>query len=262
MTLYKHEMKINLKTLLIWAFSVGGMCFFCILLFDSMKSEMSGMAESFANMGAFSEAFGMNQLSIASLEGYYATEIGTIHSLGGAMFAAIVGTVMLSKEEDNHTEEFLYTMPIKRTSVVVFKGIALISSVVIFNIICIVMYLTGFLILGESISAKEFIIYHLLQLLMHIEVAGICYFISAISKKNRLGLGLGIAILLYAFDLIARVVPALENINFITPFSYANAADIFSKASTDKTGLIIGVLVFILSVIGSVTIYNKRDLGV
>ena len=123
------------------------------------------------------------------------------------------------------------------------------------------MYLTGFLILGESISAKEFILYHLLQLLMHIEVAGICYFISAISKKNRLGLGLGIAILLYAFDLIARVVPALENINFITPFSYANAADIFSKASTDKIGLIIGVLVFILSVIGSVTIYNKRDLG-
>ena len=47
-TIYKHEMKLLYKTFFIWTLAVGGMCFVCILLFNSMKEEMEGMAESFS----------------------------------------------------------------------------------------------------------------------------------------------------------------------------------------------------------------------
>ena len=94
LTIYKHEIKLYIKTLLIWFVCVGGMGFACILLFSSMQESMEGMAESFATMGAFSDAFGMSQLSIGTLIGFYATEIGTIHGLGGAMFAAIIASFL------------------------------------------------------------------------------------------------------------------------------------------------------------------------
>ena len=110
--IYRHEVKSNWKSLLIWAVCVGSMGLACILLFSSVQESMAGMAESFASMGAFSDAFGMRQLSIVTLTGFYATEVGTIHGLGGGMFAAILGVGMLSKEEDGHTSEFLFKMDI------------------------------------------------------------------------------------------------------------------------------------------------------
>ena len=113
-TIYKHEIRDYCKSLFIWALCVGGMGAMCILLFSGMQESMENMAENFASMGAFSDAFGMSQLSIATLKGFYATEIGTIHALGGAMFAAVVSANMLSKEEDGHTSEFLFSLPIAR----------------------------------------------------------------------------------------------------------------------------------------------------
>ena len=60
-TIYKHEMKLLWKTFWIWTLAVGGMCFVCILLFNSMKGEMEGMADSFSQMGAFADAFANDQ---------------------------------------------------------------------------------------------------------------------------------------------------------------------------------------------------------
>ena len=98
MTLYKHEMKLNLKSLIIWTLCVGGLCFGCILLYTSLEDSLQGIADVYSNMGAMSTALGMDKMSLATLTGFYATEVGMMHGLGGAMFAAILGTGMLSKE--------------------------------------------------------------------------------------------------------------------------------------------------------------------
>lgn len=54
--------------------------------------------------------------------------------------------------------------------------------------------------------------------MMNIEIAAICFVISAVSKKNRLGIGISVAMLLYVYDLMARVVPDLKDAIFISPF--------------------------------------------
>lgn len=261
LTIYKHEMKFYIKSLLIWALSVGGLSFMCILLFSSLKESMAGMAETYASMGAFSDAFGMNKLSIATLAGFYATEVGTIHGLGGAMFAAIVSMVVISKEEDGHTSEFLYTLPVSRGKVITAKLGAVITNIFVFNIICVCMYLLGFVILGESVSTKEFSLFHAMQFLMQLEIAGICFGLSACTKKNKLGVGLGVVLLLYAYDLITRVIPDLSDYKVISPFSYANAADIFSGEKMSAVGLVIGIALLLASIITAYAVYSKRDLA-
>ena len=47
MTVLKHEMKINAKSLLIWTLCVGLCCFGCILLYTSMEDSIKGMSDSF-----------------------------------------------------------------------------------------------------------------------------------------------------------------------------------------------------------------------
>ena len=260
-TIYKHEMKILYKTLLIWTLAVGGMCFVCILLFNSMKEEMEGMAESFSQMGAFADAFGMSQLSIATLEGFYSTEVGTVHSLGAAMFAAIISMIMLSKEEDGHTSEFLFTLPVSRGKVITSKLIAVITNVIIFNVISVGAYTLGIVILGEDIDFYRFFLYHGMQLLMHLEIAGICFGLSAFMKKNKLGLGLGIVMIFYAYDLMSRVIPDLSDYKILSPFSYSNAADIFSTGQVEVPALVLGIVVMAVCVIAAYIRYGKKDLA-
>lgn len=153
--IYKHEMKQYWKTLLLWSVCVGGMGMACILLYSSMREEMAGMAESFAAMGAFSAAFGMDQLSIATLKGFYATEVGTIHELGGAMFAAVVSMNILSKEEDGHTSEFLFSLPIARGKVVWIKWCVVCTNLLLFHLLCGGLYGLGFVLLGRAFPEKN-----------------------------------------------------------------------------------------------------------
>ncbi|MGN0389650.1 MAG: ABC transporter permease subunit [Wujia sp.] len=261
LTIYKQELKTYIKSLLIWTIAVGGMSFMCILLFSSLKDSMEGMAETYASMGAFSDAFGMNKLSIATISGFYATEVGTIHGLGGAMFAAIVSMVMLSKEEDGHTSEFLFTLPVSRGKVITAKLAATVTNILAFNVLCVGLYILGFAILGEHVPAKEFLLFHLMQFVMQLELAGICFGLSACMKKNKLGIGLGVVLMFYAYDLIARVIPDLSDYKVIGPFAYANAADIFSSGELELTALIIGLVLLVGSFITAYAVYTKRDLA-
>lgn len=260
-TVYKYEVNAGIKSLLIWSICVGGMGLACILLYASVKESMGGMAESFASMGAFSEAFGMTQLSIATLPGFFATEVGTVHALGGAMFAAVLSTVMLSKEEDGHTGEFLFSLPVARGKVVLAKGAAIVTHVMLLNLICTCLYLIGIAVLGEEMPMKEFFLFQIMQLFLHLEVAAVCYAVSAFLKKNKLGIGLGVVLLLYAYDLMARVVPDLEKVQWLSPFSFSNAADILSTGEIKVGATVFGTAVLVLGIGVAYGVYTKRDLA-
>ena len=208
-TLIKHELKENRRSFIIWLLCVGGLCFFCITLYKSLEGSLEEMAQAYSSMGSFSTAFVMDRLSLATLTGFYATEIGMIHGLGGAMFASLVGTVLLSKEEEGHTSEFLNTLPIRRSKVIFSKWSALFLIIVAFNIICSLWYVLGFIIVNETVPIKEFLLFHLMQTVMQLEIGCICFLLSACSKKNKLGAGLGISILFFALDMMSRIIPAI-----------------------------------------------------
>ncbi len=259
--IFLKELKMNLKTLLIWSLAVGGIGLACLLLYSSMEGEIKGMADAFSNMGMFSDAFGMSTLSIATIKGYFATEIGTVHGLGGSMFAALVAAGMLSKEEERHTGEFLYALPVSRKRIVLAKALCILAMIALFTLICTALYALGFVMLGEEIPAGEFITYMTMQFVLDIEIAGICFALSSVFSKTMIGASLGTALILYAYDLMGRVIPDLKDYLFIGPFSYANASDIFSGKDLAVTALCFGSCVTVICLVFAFIYYNKRDLA-
>ncbi len=256
----KRELLLNIKSLLIWSLSVGILGLSCILLYSSMEGEMKDMADAFSNMGAFSDAFGMSTLSIASLKGYFATEIGAVHGLGSGMFAAIIAINIISKEEDAHTGEFIFSLPLSRSKVLTAKAICVAIMLVVFTAVCTICYLIGFNILGEDIPTDQFLTFMARQLLMNAEVAGICFALSSFPGKNRMGLGLGMALLFYSFDVMGRVIPDLKDYLFIGPYSYANAAEIFTDVEVQTKSIILAIILLISGLIFAFWNYNRRDL--
>ena len=239
MILYKHEMRMNRKSLLIWTLSVGLICFGCILLYTSLEDSIQGIADSFSDMGAMSVA----------LKGYYATEIAMMHSLGGAMFAAILGTSFLAKEESGHTAEFLCVLPLDRSRIVLGKYLALVSNIIVLNLCCVVLYVLGFVMMGETVEGKEMALYHLAA-----------FFLSACVKKNIMGAGLGLTLVLFAADMMCRIVPAIEDLKYITPFYYANAADIFTDGAINGVMAVVGLGVLAASYAAAAWVYCRKDI--
>lgn len=261
MTLLKQEWKMNFKSLLIWTLCVGICCSGCILMFESLEDSMAEMGQMFAEMGSFSAAFGMDKMSIATLTGFYATEISIIFLLGGAMFAAMTGAVLLSKEEEGHTMEFLHTMPVSRTYIYLWKYVTLLLLIVVFNAVCIGLDVAAFAVIGEEITMGEFVEYHLLALVMQVEIGSICYLISAICRRKQIGLALGLAVLFYLMDIMCNIVPDLEFLKYFTPYYYANAAQIYSGGDSRMGLMFLGLAVTVVVVILGGVVYHKRDMS-
>lgn len=261
MILFKHEWKMNRKTLLIWTLCVGLCCSGCILLFESVAESMEEIALTFAKMGSFSEAFGMDKVSIGTLTGFYAAEISIIFLVGGAMFAAMTGAILLSKEEEGHTMEFLHTMPVSRTYIYVWKYIVLLVLILIFNAVCIGMDFVGFWAIGEKVALAEYVEYHVFALVMQVEVGSICYLISAICKRKQIGAALGLAVFFYLMDIMCNIVPDLEFLKILTPFYYANAAEIYSGGDSRFSLMLLGLAVAVTAVVLGEIVYKKRDMA-
>lgn len=261
MTLYLHELKMNRASFIIWFVSVAALCGGCISLFPLMEESMGDMAGAFAEMGGFSAAFGMDKLSIATLEGFFGTEIGTIYALGGGMFAALTGISMLSKEEGGHTAEFLYTLPMGRSGIVTSKLAAIISLITAFDLLNFGVFVGAITITGEEIDMTSLVSYMLVQYLCHLEIASVCLAISSCLKRNQIGAGLGFALILYVLDLMSRITDEMDFLKYITPFYYSNATDIFaSQGEMDLTLATIGCTVTVAGILATYIIYSRRDI--
>ena len=262
MTLYKHELKMNRMSFFIWLVGVLSMAAGCIFLFPLIDESMSDMSDAFASMGGFSAAFGMDKLPITTLEGFFGTEIGTTFALGSGMYSALLGISALSHEESGHTAEFLHTLTLGRVGIVTGKLLSVITFIAFFDIIAFGVFAGSAAIIGESLDMKCLIGYVIAQFAAQIEKASICFALSACSRRSGTGVGLGIALILYVLDIVARITDKADFLKYITPFSYSNATDVFvNKGSIETVPLCIGVCVTMISISAAYIIYNRRDIA-
>lgn len=256
MTLIKHELKQGKTTLAIWTIAISFLLVICVFLFPEMKGEMEGVSDVFASMGSFTAAFGMDQLNFGTLIGFYSIECGNVLGLGGAFFAALTAVSALAKEEKEHTAEFLMTHPVKRHQIVTDKLIAILLQLVLMNVIIYGLSVGSMVLIGEEVPWKEINLLHLAYFLLQIELAGICFGISAFLRRGSIGIGLGIAIIMYFLNLIANITEKAEFLKYITPFGYTDGADIVADGKLNATYIIIGM---VFATIGIGTVYWKYN---
>ncbi len=258
--LYK-ELRKGIKGFGIWTGTITFMLLVCVFMYPEMKNQMEGMNDLFANMGSFTQAFGMDQLNFGTLIGFYGVECGNMLGLGGGFFAAFLGISMLAKEEKEHTAEFLLTHPISRTSVVFQKMLAVIMQIVAMNVIIFGLGVLSIVIIGEEIPMKELTLIHVAYLILQLEISLICFGISAFLRRGSIGIGLGLAALLYFMNLICNISEDAEFLKYITPYAYAEPSTIIAELSIEFVPVLLGVIyTLILLVVGFVK-YTRKDIN-
>ena len=260
MTLVRHELKQSRISLIVWTLSIASLLAVCVFLYPSMKSEMDAVSEMFSSMGSFTAAFGMDKVSFGTLTGFYVVECGNIVGLGGAFFAALCGISVLAKEEKEHTAEFLMTHPVSRWRVVTDKLIAVIFQLVILNVAVYLTAVVSIALIGEDIPWKELNLLHLAYFFLQVETATVCFGISAFLRRSGMGIGLGIAMLFYFLNLVANITEEADFLKYITPFGYAEGADIVNSLSVNGEMLAVGVAFTVAGIVISYVKYCKKDL--
>ncbi len=259
--IFKHELKQNMKSLVLWTLSITALILLVMIMYPEIKKDMGNINDLFSNMGGFTDAFGMNKLNFGTPMGFYGIEAGAILNIGAPLFAAQLGISLLSKEEGQRTAEFLFSHPIARSKVYFQKYFAMIFLLLVFNLVTILTAIGSFYYIGEELLWKEFALYHLAIFLLQIEIGTICFSLSAFLKRNMLGLGFGFALILYFINIVANISKN-ENLKYSTPFQYADAAHIIPEAVLDwqLIGIGMGITLFFF-LIGWIK-YAKKDFSI
>lgn len=261
MTILKHELKQGRISLILWTAIIAFMLGVCILIYPEMAGQMDDLSDMFADMGSFSAAFGMDQINFGEFMGYFGVECGNVLGLGGAFFAALLGISALAREEKDQTAEFLLTHPVSRQNVVLQKLLSLLVQLVILNVAVIGVTALTILIVGESPELKTLALLFTAYFCLQVEIAAICFGISAFIRRGGLGIGLGAAALLYFINIIANLTEDAEFLKFITPFGYTEGSDIIANGSIDLGYLSVGLILTAIGIAAAFWQYTKKDIA-
>ena len=261
MTVFKHELRQGRSALIIWTAAISFMLGVCIVIYPEMSTQMGDISAMFADMGSFSQAFGMDRINFGEFLGFFGVECGNVLGLGGAFFAALLGISALAKEEKEHTAEFLLTHPVSRTRVITEKLCAVIAQIVIMNLAVIAVTALSVLIIGEEADIKIFALLFLSFFLMQLEVAAVTFGISAFLRRGSLGIGLGLAAVFYFMNIVANLIDETKFLKYITPFGYTESADIIADGALNGGYLAVGMALAAIGVILAFWKYGRKDIG-
>ena len=113
---------------------------------------------------------------------------------------------------------------------------------------------------GETIPWKEVNLLHIANFLLQIEIAGICFGISAFLKRGSLGIGLGIAVMMYFLNLISNITESAEFLKYFTPFAYTDGASIVANVELDVKFIAIGMVYAVAGIVIAYWKYTKKDI--
>jgi ABC-2 type transport system permease protein len=136
MNIYKFEVKVLIRSVLIWSSSIAAglviyMMFFPLVMVDN--AAMDTMMQNFPDeLLAF---VGMNgDLSFTSVMGYYGLTMSFIY-IPVAIQAALYGFSIISVEERELTADFLLTKPVSRKQIFLSKFFAALTALTLVNIV-------------------------------------------------------------------------------------------------------------------------------
>lgn len=260
MTVFRHELRQGTLSLTIWTSAISLMLGMCILIFPEMSSDMGDIGAMFSNMGSFSAAFGMDQINFGEFLGFYGVECGNILGLGGAFFAGLIGISALSKEEKEHTAEFLLTHPISRTRVITEKLLSIFTQILILNVITTAVTLGCIVMIDEDVPAKTLSLLIVAYFIMQLEVAAITFGISAFLKRSGIGIGLGLPAMFYFLNIVANLTEDAAFLKYITPFGYTDGADIIANEALNTGYLSVGILLGVAGIVTAFWHYSRKDI--
>jgi len=259
----KRELKINLKSLAVWSFIITIVFIISFLVYPSIINQSSELDKLVNTLPKeVLEIFNMDVISLNSVSGWLLTEGYLMINLLGSCFFAILGGTILLKEENDKTIDFLFSKPIKKSSIVTSKLITGLIYILIFNLLISLTTLIG-LKLSNDLNLNNWFLSSIAPIFIHTLFFCLSLLISNYFRKTNKSITFNIGIVLgtYLIGVLSLMSDKLEFLKYLSPFEYINSKTIITNNSLDIFNLVLLTIYIIISVIGFYSTYNKKELG-
>ncbi|WOO36340.1 ABC transporter permease subunit [Anaerocolumna sp. AGMB13020] len=264
MNILKHEMKSNLKSLLIWSISmallvISGMGKYTAYaaggdssdIFDKMPHTMKAL-------------FGFASFDVKTLSGFYAF-LFTYIAITLAIHAVLLGNSIVAKEERDKTTEFLMAKPVSRRAILTAKLLSAAINLVLLNAVTLV---SSLLIAASFDGGSELtsVIIWLLVSMLILQVLFLSFGTLLASRKIKTkatgSIASGIVIATYFLAKITDLTDRLNFLNILSPFKYFSYPEIIKGNGLNIFIVVLTLLLSVFLIWGAYKLYTKRDLAV
>jgi ABC-2 type transport system permease protein len=260
------ELRRNFRSFLLWTAIVAGLALLMLSLYPAFEDAFSKVEELLSVYPeSFLEVFGLgeNGLDMTDIYGWFGVEGYLFVTLIGGSYAAILGSSILSKEEDEKTIEFLLSKPISRTELFFSKAIVVGLNLLAFNIVIGLVLLIAFSTFSK-LNVTVWLLYTFAPLLLQLFFASISMMIGVFITKSRtvISISLSVTIGMYVIDIISSLTDNAKFLKYVTPYEYINAVSIVKEHTIKPLYLFISLFITVSCLIIAWRSYNKKDISI
>ena len=262
--MFKRELKINLKSFIIWTSILIGLFLVVFLIYPSIINS-ANMEMIDEMMKIFPEemlkAFNMDISTIDSAFGWLKTEGFVFVLLITGVYSGILGSNILLKEESDKTIEYLNSVPVTRKNIVLNKILCGIFYIILMILIIGIFNFIGLSLSGEF-DRKSYILLSITPLFSSIVIFAICLFLSTFTHKTKktLGISLGIVFVSYFLNVISEIGESTEFLKYISIFTLADIRNVILNVSINPILVVLAICITVIFMILTMIRYEKKEL--
>ncbi|MDY4996345.1 MAG: ABC transporter permease subunit [Bacilli bacterium] len=262
--MFKRELKINLKSFIIWTSILIGLFLVVFLIYPSIINS-ANMEMIDEMMKIFPEemlkAFNMDISTIDSAFGWLKTEGFVFVLLITGVYSGILGSNILLKEESDKTIEYLNSVPVTRKNIVLNKILCGLFYIILMIVIIGIFNFIGLSLSGEF-DRKSYILLSITPLFSSIVIFAICLFLSTFTHKTKktLGISLGIVFVSYFLNVISEIGESTEFLKYISIFTLADIRNVILNVSINPILVVLAICITVIFMILTMIRYEKKEL--
>lgn len=260
--IYTHEVRLKLRSVLIWSLSIAALIFFFFSIYQSFASQAeltNKLMEKFPE--ELKVAFGLNHLDMATVLGFFSL-IYTFTMLCAAIQAGNFGFGLVSIEESELTADFLLTKPVSRVRILTSKLLAALTAIVMTNLAISLATVLAITIYKGDRTYDPATLALLLVGLLLFQIFFLCVglVISLLVKRihNVTPFSLGLAFGAYVLNAFSGIFGDVK-LEYITPFRHFDPYYILEHKAFDIRLLILNICISVVAVAVSYWLYIHRD---
>lgn len=261
MTLFWQQFKAQFAGLLIWGAGAIGLVAMIASTAPSFTKDdnalkmLESMPESLQRMMGFVPGLSMIDLFVA-------TQVGKTMALAVALYAVMLSLNAITREVDRRTIDFLLSLPVKRTEVLLARaGVMLVNSGII----------TAIMVIGLQVSLRaqglegDWGGYNLIFLnvwLLAVALGSITLLASLWIDDYSLGVKamLGLVSAGYFLEMVMKAVALSRTARLISPFSYVDPHLILKHGALPVLDTAILVVVSVLCIGLSLPVFERKQI--
>lgn len=261
--MFKREFLINLKSLIIWLIVAFLFLAIIYIIYPLIINEdnLAMIDQMMTSIDpSILKIFNMDIFTLSHVSGWLYSEGFAMISIFMAIYASILGTTILLKEEDNKTIEYLYSKPISKKRIISSKYFVGIINILLFNTVIFLINLVG-LTLSNDLEFSKLLVISSFQLLTIIPIFVISLFLSTLFRKtnNCLMVGIGFVFISYFFNVISLLGEKVSFIKYFSIFTLSNYRNYLIDNVISFGNVVVSIVVIVLFTYLTYYIYDRKE---